>query len=105
MLLRVRFRQGETEVDQIVADDSESHPALHPRVAFVAAAVESVAALEQADASLGAGPPFLPLLEPALLLFTLPLRALRGAVGHRHPCDAHGLRRGLRLRRVEAGVG
>ena len=38
------------DVDQVVGDDAEADPALDAGQAFVAAAVESVASLQKADA-------------------------------------------------------
>src|ERR1022692_4001450 len=64
-------------MDKVVGDHSEPHPALHSRVSFIETAPQSVSSLENADAPLTAGPPFLSLLEPALPLFPLPLGALR----------------------------
>ena len=61
---------GATDVDDIVGDDSEADPAVHSAVAFVAAAVEAVSALDHADAALASGSPFLAVAEPALSLLT-----------------------------------
>src|SRR5438093_272375 len=103
MDLRLAFgaRQRSPEVDESVTEDSETDPTLHACVAFIAAARESVAPLQQTDPALAASPPFLRLFEPACLLFQLSLATLRGPVGHRHPFDPHALCRRLRRRRVE----
>ena len=85
---------------KVVADDPETDPALHPGVAFVATAGEPMAPLQETDAPFTAGSPLLSPLEPACLLFPLPLVTLRGPVGHRHPFDSHGL--GRRLSRGRA---
>src|SRR6201982_1582140 len=59
--------QPASNVDEIVGSDAESHPAPHAITAVIATASESVASLQHANASLTSGPPFLSLLEPALL--------------------------------------
>jgi hypothetical protein len=45
-------------------------------------------ALKDADAALAAGPPFLALFKPTLLLFALPLGAFCGAIGDAYAFDA-----------------
>ena len=69
---------GVPDVDEVVGDHAEPDPAPHSGVAFVAAAVEAVPALDHADAALAAGPPLLAVAEPALLLLALALGALGG---------------------------
>src|SRR6516165_709229 len=49
---------GAAQDQQVVGDDPEAHPALHPEEASIAAASEPVAALQGADASFAAGSPF-----------------------------------------------
>jgi hypothetical protein len=46
-------------MDEIVGDDAESHPALHPIQAVIAATIQSVVAFQHADAVFAPGPPFL----------------------------------------------
>ena len=64
------------DVDEIIADHANAHPALHATITPVPAAVEPVAALQHADAAFTTGPPFLPVAEPGFLLFPLPFGAL-----------------------------
>ena len=59
---------------------------------------------DHADATLAAGPPFLAVAEPTLLLLAFALRALGGAVGDADALDALGFRGRLVLGRVEAGI-
>jgi hypothetical protein len=61
--------QCATDVEEIVGDDAEPDPTLHSGLALVAAAAEPVSPLDDTDASLASGPPFLAVAEPALLLF------------------------------------
>ena len=56
---------------EIVRDHSQSHPPFHTGIASVDTPSKAVAPLQHADAALAAGPPFLALLEPALLLLAL----------------------------------
>ena len=60
--------QGPTDVDEVVTHDAETYITLHAAVSLVATAIQAVASLEHADPAFAAGPPLLPLLEPALLL-------------------------------------
>src|SRR6266852_2244467 len=71
-----------THGDEIVADRPEADPNFHAVVAFVAAAVQSMAPLEHANPAFASGSPLLPLLEPACLLQLSSLLALGGAVRH-----------------------
>ena len=59
-------RQGRAQVDEVVTNDAEADPALHPRVAFVATAGEPMAPLQETDSPFAAGSPLLSPLEPAL---------------------------------------
>jgi hypothetical protein len=47
-----------SDVDEVVADYAQSKPTLHAAISLVPAAVESVAALDHADAPFTTGPPF-----------------------------------------------
>ena len=68
-------------IDDVVGDDAKPDPTLHSGIALIAAAAEPMSPLDDADASLASGPPFLAVAEPALLLFAFALRALGGAIG------------------------
>src|ERR1700730_15305971 len=68
------FFHRAADVDEIVSDHAESDPAFHSDEALVAATIETVSPLDDADASLASGPPFLAVAEPALLLFAFALR-------------------------------
>jgi hypothetical protein len=61
--LESAFYQGIAHTDKVVGDHSEPYSALHAGVSFVEAAPQSVSSLENADAPLTTGPPFLSLLE------------------------------------------
>ena len=99
-----RFRQGAAEVDQVVGDDAEPDPALHTIITFVSAAGEAVPALDDADAALATGSPFLAVAEPALLLLASAFVTLGGTVGDADALDASGPCRGLVLLGIECGV-
>src|SRR5947208_7117024 len=95
---------GATDVDDIVGDHTESDPAVHADITFVAAAVETVATLDHTDASLTSDAPLLSVAEPALPLLTLAFGALGRAIGNADAPDAFGLRGRLIPERVESGV-
>src|SRR5438094_7251223 len=80
--------ESATDVDEIVADDAGSDPALDALRSLVATAIESVAPLHKADTAFAPGSPFLAVSEPALLLQFLSLRTLGGAVGNGQPLHA-----------------
>ncbi len=77
--------QDPAEVDEVVGDDAESDPAFHTRLFFIAAAIQSVTALQHTDAAFAPGAPFLRLLEPALLLSLFAFLTARARTGNRHP--------------------
>src|ERR1700688_3692579 len=60
--------QHPADIDEVVGNDSQTHPAMHARIPFIEAATESVASLEHADAPFAADAPSLRFAEPALLL-------------------------------------
>src|SRR5215216_188081 len=60
--------RGAGDGDQVGRQDPEADPALEPVGAMLRAAVESIGALEDADAALDAGPPAIAPPEPALAL-------------------------------------
>src|SRR4029077_7755639 len=93
------------DVDQVVGDHSESDPTLDAGRTLVAATVQSVAPLENADASLTSGAPLLCCLEPAGLLPFLALFALGRMAGDRHAFDAQFLRRSFVSCREEPRIG
>src|SRR5947207_8253575 len=95
---------GATDVDEIVGDDTESDPAVHADVTFVAAAVETVASLDHTDASLTSNAPLLSVAEPALPLIALAVGAPGRAIGNADALDAFDLRGRLIPERVECGV-
>src|SRR5258708_6412257 len=76
------------DVDKVVADDAQSNPTVHSVVAFVPAAIESRASLDLADAPFATGSPFLPVAEPALLLFLLAIGALGGTIRNADALDS-----------------
>ena len=81
-------REHAPDVDQIVRKDAQPDPAFHAVGTFVAAAVQSVSSLHDADPAFTPGPPPLPVFEPAFLLFPLARGALGGPVRYAHTRDA-----------------
>src|ERR1700737_2006283 len=77
-----------TDIDHIVGDDGHPDPPLHAVVPFVAAAIQSVSAFDDTDATLTTRAPLLPRSKPALLLFTPALRILRRPVRDADPLHA-----------------
>src|ERR1700730_17008511 len=96
-LLRCNSQGCAADVDEVVGDHAETNPALHAGVAFVATAVETMSAFDDADAALTAGAPFLALAEPALFLLASALGTFGRAIGNADPFDALGFRRRLVL--------
>jgi len=76
------------DVDEVVGDDAEPDPALHAGLSPIAAAGEAAPALDDADASLAPGTPFLATAEPALLLLASAFRTLGRAIGDADAFDA-----------------
>jgi hypothetical protein len=62
-MLKLLF-DGATDVDDVVGDEAETHPAVHSDRALVSAAVEAVSPFDDADAPLASGAPFLAVAEP-----------------------------------------
>src|ERR1700684_1451013 len=81
-----------TDIDEVIGDDSQTHPALHAHIAFIEAAAESVASLEHADAPFAADAPSLRFAEPTLLLAFATLRTLCAQKRNSDPCDSQLLR-------------
>jgi hypothetical protein len=73
---------------KVVSDDSESDKPAHSSRSLVGASIHPMAPLEDADAPLATGSPFLSFLEPALLLALLALLTLGGLAGNGHPLHA-----------------
>src|SRR5437867_2513385 len=96
---------GTAEIDDVVGDHAEADPALHSDKALVTAAVEPVAALDHADASLAAGAPLLTIAEPALLLLALAFGAFGRAIGNADPLDSFRFRCRLVLIGIERRIG
>ena len=65
------FADGEADIDQVVGDHSETDPALHPIITSIAATVEAVATLADADAALAPGAPSLNLTHDDVLIMLL----------------------------------
>src|SRR5437667_9457542 len=84
--------QHPADIDEVVGNDSQTHPAMHAPVTFIEAATESVAPLEHADAPFATDAPFLSSAEPALLLALSPLRTAGTQIGNRHLCHSQLLR-------------
>src|SRR6516162_1918869 len=80
--------QRASDINEIIRDHTEPDPAFHSIITFVPAAIETVAPLGDADASLGSGPPFLTLAEPAFLLLAFAFCAFGGAIGNANAFDA-----------------
>src|ERR1700687_860659 len=95
---------GTTDVEDVVGDHAEPDPTLHTGIAPVAAAVEPVAPLGDADTSLASGPPLLAVAEPALPLLSFALGALGRAVGNADTLDALGFSCCLVLGGVECRI-
>src|SRR5215469_3926935 len=105
--LRSRRRLGHraTGVDEGIGDEAEADPTLHSTVAFVAAPIETVTPLCDADASFASRAPFLPVAEPPFLLLTFACRALGGTIGYTDPLDAHCLGLSVIFPGIEGGIG
>src|SRR5439155_1308950 len=99
------FVHGAADVEEVIGDYAKPDPALHTGIAFIAAAIEAVPALDHADAALASGPPFLAVAEPALFLLALALGAFGGAIGDGDALDAHRLGCGFVLGGVKCGIG
>src|SRR5580658_4126908 len=92
------------DVDDVVGDDAETHPAVHSDGTLVSAAVEAVSPFDDADASLASGAPFLAVAEPALSLLALAFRAFGRAIGNANALDPLRLCGGFILGGIECGV-
>ena len=93
-----------TDVDDVVGDDAETHPAVHSDGALVSAAVEAVSSFDDADASLASGAPFLAVAESALSLLALAFRAFGRAIGNANALDPLRLCGGFILGGIECGI-
>jgi len=82
-------------VVKIVRDHAKSDPTLHTSIASANASSKTVSPLQDADAALASGQPFVALLEPALLLLALPLGAFGGTIRNAHPLHTPVVRCGF----------
>jgi hypothetical protein len=82
----VQCSQHPADMDEVVGNDCETHPAMPARVPFLETTAKSVASLEQADA------PFLSLAEPALLVALSTRRTWGTQEGYGNRCDSPLLR-------------
>ena len=98
------FRENRTNVVQIVGDHAQADPSLHSAISPVEAAPKTMSALQNTDASLTTGSPFLSGFEPALLLLALSLGAFCVATRDTYALDASVMRRSFVLSGVECGV-
>jgi hypothetical protein len=57
-----------TDLNEVIGDDSKSHPPLHAVEASIAATIQSMSPLQHADAALASGSPSLFSTEPSLFL-------------------------------------
>jgi hypothetical protein len=85
--------QGEAvaNLDDVVGDNSKTDPALHTFEPSIAAAIQSMAPLQHANAPFASGPPALPGSEPTRSLQFSPLAAFAVATRHRDSRHSHSL--------------
>ena len=95
---------GATDVDEVVGDDAEADPAIHPEGSLVPATAESVSPFDDADAPLAPGTPLLAATEPALFLLAFAFNAFGGPIGNTDALDAFGLRSSLIPGGIECSV-
>src|SRR5207249_4217015 len=96
--------QHPADIDEVIGNDSETHPAMHARVTFIETTAKSVASLEHADAPFATDAPFLSFAEPALLLTLSPLHTLGAEKRTGDLCNPQLLRRRLVGGREKSGV-
>ena len=65
-----------TNIDEVVGNHAKADPALHPDLTLIPAAGETMPPLDDADAALASGAPFLTIAEPTLLLLAFAFGAL-----------------------------
>ena len=75
-------REVNTDVDDIVRDDSKTDPPLYALGALVKGSVQPMTPFQDANAALTAGAPLLRVLEPTLLLFQLAFLTLGRTAGN-----------------------
>src|SRR5688500_16011164 len=80
-----RRRQRIAHVNQGIGENAQSYPSLHPVLASIAAAVESMPPLEYTDPAFAASPPALRFLEPSGLIFYFALDATGASVRDGNP--------------------
>ena len=85
--------QGEAaaDLDDVVGDNAKADPALYTCAPSIAAAIQSVAPLQHADAAFASGPPALSGSEPTRSLQFSPLAAFAVAIRHRDSPHSHSL--------------
>src|SRR5260370_13574259 len=93
------------DVDEIISKNPQSDKPPHSIGSPVAAAMESMAPLQDADAAFTAGAPFLGFSEPALFLTLLALHAFGGLTGNRHSLHAQFFGLGFVGGGEETGIG
>ena len=81
-----------TDMNEVVGDHAQADPSLYSAISPVDAAPKTMSALQNADASLTTGSPFLSGFEPALLLFALSLGAFCVATRDTYALDASVVR-------------
>jgi hypothetical protein len=82
-LLRLcRLFHSSADVNEVVGDDAEADPAIHPDGSLVPETAESVSPFDEADAPLAPGTPLLAATEPALFLLAFAFKAFGGAIGN-----------------------
>ena len=98
--------RGETtpDLNHIVGDHTESHPALHAVESAIQAAAHTVSPFQRADAALTSGPPPLSTTKPALPIKSFAFRTLRLLIRHRKPSHSHGAGSFFILLRVESRI-
>jgi hypothetical protein len=79
------------DLNEVVGHNSKTDPPLHTFEPFIAAAIQSVASLQHANAALASGPPALPGPEPTRSLQFSPLAAFAAPTRHRHSRHSHSL--------------
>ena len=85
--------QGEAaaDLDDLVGDNAKADPSLHTFETSIAAAIQSVAPLQHANATFASGPPALSGSKPTRFLQFSPLAAFAVATRHRDSRHSHSL--------------
>src|SRR5438093_5256333 len=96
--------QHPADIDEVIGNDSETHPAMHARVTFIETTAKSVASLKHADAPFATDAPFLSFAEPALLLTLSPRHTLGAEKRNVDLCNSQLLRLRFVGGREKSGV-